>query len=231
MGSISLVWLTSLCLLIGCCAFMWCYAWISGCWDWREKAEKGSWYSIQAYSSKVWIFWTNCRSDKTDKQIHLLSYSLSWASPSFSRHDVLLKERAPCLFFIRVRATVDCCSSAWVIQKWHLLICSPCLGFEYWALSFRQPSVARTEPNLLSSAIACRSAHLHWGSFGLVFAGRRTQEYHQHVLATLGDEADFGDLALTKTDASSSPWNFYECRRLCRNLEAQVHWFLIWVTL
>ena len=154
MGSISLVWLTSLCLLIGCCAFMWCYAWISGCWDWREKAEKGSWYSIQAYSSKVWIFWTNCRSDKTDKQIHLLSYSLSWASPSFSRHDVLLKERAPCLFFIRVRATVDCCSSAWVIQKWHLLICSPCLGFEYWALSFRQPSVARTEPNLLSSAIA-----------------------------------------------------------------------------
>ena len=28
------------------------------------------------------------------------------------------------------------------------------MGFEYCALSFRQPSVARTEPNLLSSAIA-----------------------------------------------------------------------------
>ena len=52
--------------------------------------------------------------------------------------------------------------------------------------------------------------HLHWGGFGLVFAGRRTQEYHQHVLATLGDEADFGDLALTKTYAASSwPWTVY----------------------
>ena len=51
-------------------------------------------------------FKTNCRSDKTGKQMSLL-----WA-PSFSRHDVLSKERAPCLSFMRVPATVDCCSSA-----------------------------------------------------------------------------------------------------------------------
>jgi len=38
----------------------------------------------------------------------------------------------------------------------------------------------------------------------LAFTERRTQD-HQHVLATLEDEADFGDLALTKTDASNSP--------------------------
>ena len=33
-------------------------------------------------------FQTDCRSEKTDKQIDLLSYSLSWASPSLTRHDV-----------------------------------------------------------------------------------------------------------------------------------------------
>ena len=72
MGSISLVWLTSLCLLIGCCTFIWCHAFVSGCWDWREKAEKDSWYSIQAYSSKVSIF-------KLIVEINLLSYSMLWA--------------------------------------------------------------------------------------------------------------------------------------------------------
>ena len=119
---ISLVWLTSLCLLIGCCAFIWCHAFISGCWDWREKAEKDSWYSIQAYSSKVSIF-------KLIVEIHLLSYSMLWASPSLTRHDVPSK-RPSSMSFMEVRATVDCCSSAWVLEN---EICSPCLGFANWA--------------------------------------------------------------------------------------------------
>jgi len=54
---------------------------------------------------------------------------------------------------------------------------------------------------LLSSAIAFVSQRI----CDEAVAERRTQDYHQHVLATLADEADFGDLALTKTDASSSP--------------------------
>ena len=108
------------------------------------------------------------------------------------------------------RATVDCCSSAWVVQKWHLLTMFGLrvLGFRH-GLSFQQPSLADWTEFAHLSHCLCRSTHLHWGSFGLVFAERRIQD-HQHVLATLGDEADFGDLALTKTDAASSwPWKVY----------------------
>ena len=79
------------------------------------------------YSSKVWIFWTNCRSDKTDKQIHLLSYSLSWASPSLTRHDVPLKDQVPCPSWNFVqRLTVALLNGSFKND-----ICSPCLGVEH----------------------------------------------------------------------------------------------------
>ena len=93
--------------------------------------------------------------NKTDKQIDLLSYSLSWASPSLTRQDVRIK-RPSSVSFMEVRATVDCCSSAWVLEKWDLLTMFGLriLGFKH-GLSSKQSSVARTEPNnLLSSAIA-----------------------------------------------------------------------------
>ena len=49
-------------------------------------------------------------------EIHLLSYSMLWASPSLTRHDVQSK-RPSSISFMEVRATVDCCSSARVLEK------------------------------------------------------------------------------------------------------------------
>ena len=44
---------------------IWCHAFISGCWDWREQAEKGSWYSIQARCGFLnWLQkWENWQAD------------------------------------------------------------------------------------------------------------------------------------------------------------------------
>ena len=105
----------------------WCHASILGCWDWTGKVEKGSWYSIQARCELS--NYCNCRSEKTDKQIDLLSYSLSWASPSLTRHDIPLPDQVPCPSWNFVQlSTVALLHGSF--KNWDLLT----MGFEHWAL-------------------------------------------------------------------------------------------------
>ena len=63
---------------------------------------------------------TNCRSEKTDKHVDSISYSLSWASPSWTRHDVPLKEQVPCpswnswlLLFSMGHSNMTCAQHVW----------------------------------------------------------------------------------------------------------------------
>ena len=94
----------------------------------RRKVPGIAFKHIQARCEFFELY--NCRSDKTDKQIHLLAYSMSWASPSLTRHDVPLKDQVPCPSWNFVqRLTVALLHG--VVQKWRLLICSQCLGFEH----------------------------------------------------------------------------------------------------
>ena len=93
--------------------------------------------------------------NRTDERINLLSYSMSWASPSLPRHDVRIK-RPSFMSFMEVRATVDCSSSAWVIQKWDLLTMFGLRILGFWhGLSFRQPSLKDSASALRRFRLDC----------------------------------------------------------------------------
>ena len=109
-------------VLVDFFTLIWCHASISG-WGKKRKKVPGT-----VFKQGVDL-WTNCRSEKTDKQSDLISYSLSWASPSWTRHDVPLKDQVPRPSWKFVQLlTVALLHGSFKNQ-----IYSPCLGFEYWA--------------------------------------------------------------------------------------------------
>ena len=136
-----------------------------------------------------------------------------WASPSLTRHDVQSK-RPSSISFMEVRATVDCCPSARVLEKWDLLTMFGLRKLGFWhGLSFRQPS-------LKDSASALRRFRLDccWATNPGV------------PPACAGNAWGWSWLRWPASDENiciKFTWKIgYACRRFCRNIEAQVHWLI-----
>ena len=116
---------------------------ISGCWDWREQAEKGSWYSIQA----------RCGFLKLIVEVRKLTSRLTF---------FLIHDHGHLRVWLDMMFQVPCLPWEFVKNSWLSLFC---MGHSKMTL-IHHVWASNTEPNLLE-VVSAGTTSMSWQRMGM----------------------------------------------------------------
>ena len=164
-----------------------------------------------------------------------------WASPSLTRHDVQSK-RPSSIFFMEVRATVNCCSSARVLEKWDLLTIFGRRKFCFWhRLSLKLWTAIAEGQRICTEAVSVwlllsdepRTTSMCWQHLGMKLTSvtwHWRKHMHQVRLEISMNVIDFVETLKPKSIHSLLEGLFKEENLQLRSHSCTASWVKLWMS-